>query len=299
MISQGTALPGPNEDVKYAKVYEVNPVSKRIARISRDVLLFLQSAPEVTLAEKELIEGKKGFESCVDHPRVPNHVYFEGYFHSKKGVSETFRCVHPRRGFDFQKPAISPKLKAFIQAFRDVNSVWIKDLELSMLKFGESSRGQNEFTAELVRDRIVSDLAVQVHYGDEIDKQNVGWHVDAPNSLLHLAISIKGERYLHSITCNPETAESVNNRDHQTEGDIYITTPSIMRHGVEYPACNFDNRIIAIQCRFLLTEGELGRAMMDLSLGECSDVVAAVLSRAKVRVPTMEEVMKVFEGNSF
>jgi hypothetical protein len=38
------------------------------------------------------------------------------------------------------------------------------------------------------------DLAVQMHYGDEIGSDIARYHVDAPNSLLHLAISVHGDR---------------------------------------------------------------------------------------------------------
>ena len=288
-------LPDPTDDITFSKVYDVNPIAIKTTKINVDVMKFIQSAPEVCLTEQQLMEGN-GFERCVDHPHVPNHIYYEGYYHSKKGVRETFKSVHPRKGYDFQKPALSPQLDAFLQAFRDVNSQWIRDMEMSMLKFGETSREQNEFVAELVRDRFLSDISIQVHYGDEICDSNLGWHVDAPNSLIHMAISLKSDRYLHTVTCDKDSKNQLLNKISQSEGNIYITSPSLMKHSVEYPACNFDNRIIAIQCRFLLTKSEMARASMDLSQGECANVVASVLSRADIIVPTLEQVMKNYES---
>ena len=42
---------------------------------------------------------------------------------------------------------------------------------------------------------IMLDIAIQLHYGDEIGEDIARYHVDALNSLLHLGLSIHGDRY--------------------------------------------------------------------------------------------------------
>ena len=38
------------------------------------------------------------------------------------------------------------------------------------------------------------DLAVQIHWGDAVEDQDVAWHVDANNSALHMAVPEVGAK---------------------------------------------------------------------------------------------------------
>jgi hypothetical protein len=40
--------------------------------------------------------------------------------------------------------------------------------------------------------RAFGDLAVQIHWGDAVEDQDVAWHVDANNSALHMAVPEDG-----------------------------------------------------------------------------------------------------------
>jgi hypothetical protein len=41
---------------------------------------WLLGADELSMAEDRLLEN--GFDSCIDYPHLPGHVYYEGYFHA-------------------------------------------------------------------------------------------------------------------------------------------------------------------------------------------------------------------------
>merc|ERR1711977_518007 len=72
-----------------------------------------------------------------------------------------------------------------------------------------------ETVLRLIREgRLFADCAVQVHYGDAIEPpRRLGWHADAPNSLIHMAIALHGRRALHSRLCS----EDGNDREHLVE----------------------------------------------------------------------------------
>lgn len=116
-----------------------------------------------------------------------------------------------------------------------------------------------------------ADVAAQVHLRDAIPDEEVRYHVDRGNSLLHLAVSVRGHRTLHAcgelvsdddtLAADDVAAEAAeaaaNTASHrpvikfpQAPGDVYLSSPYLFPHGVEYPECaTWDSRIIAVQCR--------------------------------------------------
>jgi len=99
-------------------------------------------------------------------------------------------------------------------------------------------------------------LSIQIHYGDRVSEQNLGWHKDSPNSALHLALSLKNKRALYVGEIS-ENGEGKTYASLMTPGDVYFSTPTHIYHGVEYPQTeNYDDRIVAVQCRILLAEEE-------------------------------------------
>lgn len=115
-----------------------------------------------------------------------------------------------------------------------------------------------------------ADVAAQVHCRDGIPDEEVGYHVDRGNSLLHLAVSVRGHRVLHACgepadderegeervaaATETEGGEGAEGKPvikfPQAPGDVYLSSPHFFPHGVEYPECpTWDSRIIAVQCR--------------------------------------------------
>jgi hypothetical protein len=131
--------------------------------------------------------------------------------------------------------------------------------------------------------------------------------------MLHMALSIRGTRILHSLfpppgpdAPLPAKCESPSKRevkpaeisegdeqhmDWQSAGDLYVSSPFAFLHAVEYPECSWENRIVAVQCRFLLREGDF-EALYDVA-EEWHLAMArltAVLHSSNIVVPSLAQV---------
>eukprot|EP00438_Fugacium_kawagutii_P027915 Skav231461 [mRNA] locus=scaffold1847:975795:976691:- [translate_table: standard] len=80
-----------------------------------------------------------------------------------------------------QKPAASARLRAFGEALRQVNAPLLEELALACPEGSQLRR-------LLLHGRAFGDAAVQIHWGSAVEEDNVLWHIDAPNSALHMAV---------------------------------------------------------------------------------------------------------------
>lgn len=283
-----------------------------------------------------------------DGPHMPRktHIYFEGYFHAadprkfrrqsddepaedgeklKKeekekdddknknennnktthvDIDSPILSSNPRYGHPQDKPAAPRPLRAFLFAFKKVNEKWLEELLRKLdLPF-------------MSMDSIFADIAAQHHHGDQVSIdpfKNGGWHFDAPSSLLHLSISLHGERYLHFQHHEQATEEEkaiedkeerrqkhigsdgvkdVFSRVKNVPGKVYLTSPSGFMHAVEFPQCTFSNRILAVQCRTLLGSRQDYLSDRKIDWDEKTALVGEYLksSEIQIRLPTFEEV---------
>lgn len=223
------------------------PATLITATISADLLAVLQSLPLLGLGVRELATGAGGFERSVDNRANPGHVYYEGYAHALwSGHCREVTSMNPRWGYDFAKPAAPPLLLAFFEAVRRANRPLLAAAESRLVHIGGTI---STTLASYVREgRVFADLALQIHFGD--DEAGV-WHTDAPNSLLHMAVSVRGARTLRSHVSEEQRASSISlveRRLRQVQGDVYITNPASFAHAVEYVgAPTHAERILAIQ----------------------------------------------------
>jgi len=146
-----------------------------------------------------------------------------------------------------------------------------------------------------------ADIAVQVHSGDPIDENHIGWHSDAPNSTLHLALSIRGKRCLHSRLAKGIADEAMALEKHpQESGCVYVSSPFAFPHGVQYSeAQSWEDRIVAVQIRFLLTQDDYARMRETYdSLESCMDNITRALhnQHGKLMLPTLQEVQAAARG---
>ena len=153
---------------------------------------------------------------------------------------------------------------------------------------------------------------MQVHYGQD---EPGGWHVDASNSLLHIGVSIRGVRTLlcevHEDAIRRPRApgaaagERPVRREALWPGTVYVATPALFAHAVEYTSCAaFEDRILAVQARFLLT----GDAMEELGTAYGEDdapldrhalawaVSSAIADAGALVMPTLREVEEVLSA---
>jgi hypothetical protein len=120
---------------------------------------------------------------------VPNHVYYEGYFHALRDPRPSW-SVNPRLGSDFLKPAAGVRLRAFLELMRRATK---PALETALRVVGAANRSAMTCLRLVQEGRHFADCAVQLHHGDAVEPpQRLGWHADAPNSLVHMAISLHG-----------------------------------------------------------------------------------------------------------
>lgn len=257
------------------------PVAMQRLRVSDELVqyLLLDNMQSCT----ELAMGRRGFDACVDYPDIEGHTYWEGYFHSESQAGSV-TSVHPRKGCNFEKPAAPWRLRAFLGAVRAVNSGWLERL-------GAAGSLPDEFASLLTHGRAFSDLAVQVHHGAAITPSDARFHMDGINSCLHLALSLRGQR---SLLCklSDTPGEGASDRTFDfSSGDVYISCPWAFPHGVAYPQCDWESRVVAVQCRLLFTRQEEEQLESRPDLARCLlPAITEAIASGTLRMPSLAEV---------
>ncbi|CAK9030922.1 BspA family leucine-rich repeat surface protein, partial [Durusdinium trenchii] len=227
-------------------------------------------------------------DPAVDYPTLPGHEYNEAYrVHQHAGVELPRKTIHPRFGTQIVKDRTTPRLSAWLSAFKEVNAEWIAELTRKLM-------AQAPHMGDLAsKGRFFSDCSVQVHRGDQVTGDNLGWHIDTLNSILHMALSIRGTRTLHVQGIKDDDAA---HKYEETAGNFYVSNPCTAMHAVEYPSTDWDHRIIAVQCRVLFTSEELDTLLLNKSVlfDPARDVVAQHILDNPLASPTMADVLKHF-----
>ena len=259
------------------------PASYRKFTLSEDLLQWLQEEEICNCNEDEIITiGEKWkFERAVDQRHIPEHIYYEGYGHGMK-TNDSIESMNPRWGTSMDKQRGPDRIVAFLQCFKKLNEKWIKEAFHENSTFGDL----------VSKDLHLSDLAMQFHWGDPVEKYDIGWHVDGTNSALHMAISILGRRALH--LSRKEDGHTVH---WQNPGDFYIGTPFTVLHAVEYPENTFETRVFAIQARFLfptLSDDDNRNTFSDIRVLHEMNHITSIIDKSKIIIPSLDEVMEVF-----
>jgi len=151
------------------------------------------------------------------------------------------------------------------------------------------------------RQACFADLSVQVHWGDEVPAEQAAWHIDAPNSFLHLALGLQGRRALLAqrrkvprVPGQPRRQDAAETL-WQEPGAVYLSTPCCFPHAVQYPQTTWEQRIIAVQCRLLLKHNELfgvdERQFLDTDPhADLAQTIFRHLSNANLQIPSFAEV---------
>ena len=136
---------------------------------------------------------------------------------------------------------------------------------------------------------------MQTHYG--ADEPGV-WHSDSANSLLHMAVSVRGVRSLLSMDDDGHTRSCL-----LPPGSVYLTSPALFPHAVEYAnAPSHDERILAVQARFLTSRDEI-EVLEEARRGAPEEwrAVAEAISEALaaaggLKLPSMADVEEALAG---
>ena len=222
---------------------------------------FLKS-PMFTSNESELV--KYGLKKTIDYPKSKEiHTYYEGYFHALP-QSSTYYSRNPRHGKNFDKSPAGDFLRAFYEGFRRANNATFEILRRRLWNSAVSRHPrfpQNDTCGHVARwlgrGFHFADLSVQIHWGSHIKGPELFWHSDAENSLLHFCVTVSGKRILHSMRSLTVAGDVREVLEDVSAGDMYLATSTFMNHAPEYPPVTFDNRIAAIQARFIYTTEEL------------------------------------------
>eukprot|EP00933_Yihiella_yeosuensis_P041469 TRINITY_DN35867_c0_g1_i1.p1 TRINITY_DN35867_c0_g1~~TRINITY_DN35867_c0_g1_i1.p1 ORF type:complete len:300 (-),score=64.79 TRINITY_DN35867_c0_g1_i1:229-1128(-) len=276
---------------------EKTPIIK--TQLSEDLRQYLFSSLPSEL--DELLAA--GFEKCEDYPDFPDHHYIEGYYHALRGHhNQKVESVHPKFAVDLDRQSAPKQFSAFCEAFRRANAPMFAALQESL----ERDRNSQTLADVLQRGGHFADLSVQIHWGEEVPADQ-GWHTDAANSFLHLALSLGGSRALHECRRSPKQTVVTAQTHWQQEGDAYLSSPATFPHSVEYPATEWSNRIVAVQCRLLLQRKELCPNASEMAEKKLLDqdpagVTASIVNRyleslhmegRNLQIPSLAEVQAV------
>lgn len=242
---------------------------------------------------------------------APIYVY-EGYYHSLPTSEPVYsKNPNPLKGFDFMKPAASPFTRAFYDAFRHVNKEIFDRLKHELLRVSSfNSTNTKEDVCYVLAKWIdkgfhFGDLSVQIHYGrgnEEKLTSGAAWHADAENSLLHLAVTLRGSRVLHSKRIQahanttlrrPKRQEPTEVLERQKPGDVYLSSSTLMRHAPQFFDTDYSSRVIAIHARILYTSADIEhfrRVRTRDSWERLTNVLANTLAAANLQIPSLAQV---------
>jgi len=244
--------------------------------------------------------------------RVKDEVYvYEGYYHSLATSQTVFsKNPNPLIGTDFDKPAASAFTRAFYEAFRAVNKEIFDVLKQRLLNASTYKVTGKEDVCYVLATWIskgyhFGDLSIQIHYGQGNEKKlksGIAWHQDAENSLLHLAVTLKGERVLHSKriqtgTNNLRPPEKSNKPNEileiQKPGDLYLSSSTLMNHAPQFFDTDYLSRVIAIHARILYTSADLDhfrKVRTNDSWHKLTYILADTLAAADLKAPSLAQV---------
>jgi hypothetical protein len=242
----------------------------------------------------------KSFDGLDVRVKPPIFIY-EGYYHSMVTPKNVFsRNPNPLIGIDFMKPPAHEFLRAFFESFRRINGDLFNRLR-NRLNISALTRRSSEFdvcfqlASWIQKGYLFGDLSIQVHYGMGNDKTFPrAWHADAENSLLHLALTLRGFRVLHSrqaITATDILA--IENLEPQRPGDVYLSSSALMLHAPQFFNSSYDERVIAIHARILYTTEELQlfrKGKTNSGWQALTTILSEELASAHIFVPTHEDI---------
>ena len=245
--------------------------------------------------------------------RVKEPVYvYEGYYHSLQTSKHVFsRNPNPLIGKDHHKPAAEPFTRAFFDAFRVVNNDIFDSLRKRLVEASAFEETQTEDVAYMMAKWIeqghhFGDLSIQIHYGDGNEQKltsGMAWHTDAANSLLHLAVTLRGHRVLHSKRIQPSNDSTIRRPvrgqqpvevlEKQQPGSVYLSSSTLMRHAPQFFDTDYESRSIAIHARFLYTSADVNKfynVRTNESWDKMTTILADTLSTADIQIPTLAQV---------
>ena len=266
-------------------------------KLASNVLSRFLEVPMFSCDENEL----NNFSGLENRVKVPIYIY-EGYFHSLITNENIYsRNPNPQIAIDFMKPAANDFIRKFYESFRIINSNIFDKLKED-LKENAIQRRPNDpendicygFAMWIEKGYLFGDLSIQIHYGRGNEATFPrAWHTDAENSLLHLALTLKGSRVLHTRRGNSSIGLIEEKLNLQSPGDVYLSSSTLMLHAPKFSDTNYENRVVAIHARILYTSEELQQfRQMHTMIGweNLVNIIANNLASADLKIPTINQI---------
>jgi len=293
--------PQRKDDIGVDLVYDALPVDQihqgkvgkftmKSSKLDGDLLQFLTDEDWMKMTDNDLLAA--GFRMNKDNPYLDDQYYVDGYFHGKR-QSEPLGSLNPRNGQYMDKPAAPCRVRAFIQATQKKNKKLFEKLPGC---FEEGSSMRNLFE----QGNQICDLEIQTRYGTGLYGDHLNWHVDTFNSMLHMTVTLHGKRILQAKTLTKDGSIKQYSME-QVPGDVYLSSPAAFQHCVGHQSLKRTDRIVAVQCRVLMTMEDYANIFKEY-IGEPNRQVEAMENIAKLLMeesfllPSLDEVQQELSG---
>ncbi|CAK8996286.1 unnamed protein product [Durusdinium trenchii] len=168
-------------------------------------------------------------------------------WHSVPGWGATFDIFVPRKNKVLPVRQAPPRVLAFLEAFRTVNEeLWLEMTEsLKVLR----DQKPDDIPRTRLLDLLIEDFeergffgAIEAQAGPGRRKE-MHWHKDGATGLLHMGITLQGQRRLRLRAWTDEAWEQ---EVFMSAGHIYLSSPFLFEHQVTYR----EDPTVALMCRF-------------------------------------------------
>jgi len=226
-----------------------------------------------------------------------NHTYYEALCHCLPHrdviYSSSARYFNSKQGNSLlTKHLPSPlPITAFIESFRSINSEFLQNLETVLLALTESHPPPANMNPQTVVKEFIDgafrNIAIQIHFNSSSYERQMLYHMDHVFSALHMAVTLNGRRVIgFSLSIN-EIKDFREVTLAMQPGDVYITTPAGILHGVSMDELTEDERSVAIQCRTLLG-AESAKYWCEQVSPLCIEI-SKLLAKFPLRIPSYDE----------
>lgn len=190
-------------------------------------------------------------------------------------------------------PCVQPLLMAFVCVFRQKNQPIFMTIAEMLTALGSD---EAKIYARALREgRHFGIWEVQRFFGSKPGAP--AWHIDGATSLLHLSVTLGGQREL--LVEYNESGKSKVEAAKMSKGDVYLSSPFLFRHGVQHTqGAKFHEASMSIQMRLAFTNSSESKRMNHLrnnKVWEVTKVIASVLDGSSVQLPSLQEVQHELE----
>lgn len=179
----------------------------------------------------------------------------------------------------------TPEIGAFVDAVRAINAEYLDKLRDALV----SSLNLAPALAQTFVDGVFRNVAIQYHFNEPSLTAAETMHLDHINSCLHMAVTLNGHRTVAFAKSQADPLELVMHK-----GDVYLTTPAAILHGIGVPKLSEADRSVALQLRTFLPVDKANE-LYAVDVGRLCLVILEQLKCCKIRMPTFEEWQKFLE----